>query len=30
MEVEKLPAIVVNDSEGNDLYLEGREKYHIE
>ncbi len=30
MEVEKLPAIVVNDSEGNDLYLEGREKYQIE
>jgi fumarate hydratase subunit beta len=30
LEVEKLPAIVVNDTAGNDLYLEGREKYQIE
>jgi len=29
LEVEKLPAIVVNDTEGNDLYVEGREKYKI-
>jgi len=29
LEVEKLPAIVVNDTVGNDLYLEGREKYQI-
>lgn len=25
--VENLPAIVVNDAVGNDLYLEGRKKY---
>jgi len=25
--VENLPAIVVNDTFGNDLYVEGREKY---
>ena len=30
MEVEKLPAIVVNDTEGNDLYINGREEYQIE
>ncbi len=30
LEVEKLPAIVVNDTAGNDLYLEGKEKYQIE
>lgn len=29
LEVEKLPAVVVNDTKGNDLYLEGREKYRI-
>ena len=29
LEVEKLPAVVVNDTAGNDLYLEGREKYRI-
>lgn len=29
LEVEKLPAIVVNDSVGNDLYIEGRKKYQI-
>jgi fumarate hydratase subunit beta len=29
LEVEKLPAIVVNDTAGNDLYLEGREKYQL-
>ena len=29
LEVEKLPAIVVNDTAGNDLYFEGREKYQI-
>ena len=29
LEVEKLPAIVVNDSVGNDLYIEGKEKYQI-
>jgi len=29
LEVEKLPAIVVNDTEGNDLYVEGKEKYKI-
>lgn len=29
LEVDKLPAIVVNDIEGNDLYLEGQEKYKI-
>jgi len=27
--VDKLPAIVVNDIKGNDLYLEGQEKYKI-
>ena len=30
MKVEKLPAIVVNDTEGNDLYIEGRKAYQIE
>ena len=29
LEVEKLPAVVVNDTAGNDLYLEGRERYRI-
>ena len=29
LEVERLPAIVVNDTVGNDLYIEGREKYQI-
>lgn len=29
LEVDKLPGIVVNDIEGNDLYLEGQEKYKI-
>lgn len=27
--VEKLPAVVVNDTLGNDLYLEGQKKYQI-
>lgn len=27
LEVEKLPAIVVNDTLGNDLYIDGRKKY---
>ena len=27
--VEKLPAIVVNDTQGNDLYIEGKEQYQI-
>jgi len=27
LKVENLPAIVVNDAVGNDLYLEGRKKY---
>ncbi len=27
LKVENLPAIVVNDTLGNDLYVEGREKY---
>ena len=27
LKVENLPAIVVNDTLGNDLYAEGREKY---
>lgn len=27
LEVEKLPVIVVNDTDGNDLYEEGRKKY---
>jgi len=30
LEVDKLPAIVVNDTAGNDLYLKGRGKYQIE
>ena len=29
LEVEKLPAIVVNDIQGNDLYIEGQKKYQI-
>ena len=29
MEVEKLPAIVVNDTEGNDLYIQGTKAYQI-
>ena len=29
MEVEKLPAIVVNDTEGNDLYIEGTKAYQV-
>ena len=29
LEVEKLPAIVVNDTAGNDLYVEGQKKYQI-
>lgn len=29
LDVEKLPAIVVNDTAGRDLYIEGREKYQI-
>lgn len=29
MEVEHFPAIVVNDTKGNDLYNTGREKYKI-
>jgi fumarate hydratase subunit beta len=27
--VEKLPAVVVNDTAGNDLYLEGQKQYRI-
>ncbi len=30
LEVEELPVIVVNDSKGNDLYLEGEKKYRRE
>jgi fumarate hydratase subunit beta len=30
LEVENLPAIVVNDTVGNDLYIEGTDKYRIE
>jgi fumarate hydratase subunit beta len=29
LKVENLPAIVVNDTAGNDLYLEGQKKYQI-
>ncbi len=29
LRVESLPAIVVNDTLGNDLYVEGQEKYRI-
>jgi len=29
LRVENLPAIVVNDTVGNDLYVEGKEKYRI-
>jgi len=29
LRVENLPAIVVNDTLGNDLYVEGQEKYRI-
>ena len=29
MEVENLPAVVVNDIEGNDLYAEGRKRYQV-
>lgn len=29
MEVEKLPAIVVNDTQGNDLYITGKKEYQI-
>jgi len=29
LKVEKLPAIVVNDTVGNDLYLEGQEMYKL-
>jgi fumarate hydratase subunit beta len=27
LEVEELPAIVINDSHGGDLYMEGRARY---
>ena len=30
LRVENLPAIVVNDTLGNDLYIEGQQKYMIE
>jgi fumarate hydratase subunit beta len=30
LEVEKLPAIVVNDTAGNDLYMEGRKEYQLD
>jgi fumarate hydratase subunit beta len=30
MEVERLPAIVVNDTVGNDLYIEGKKKYQLD
>ena len=29
LKVEKLPAIVVNDTRGNDLYIDGKKKYQI-
>ncbi|RLB10896.1 MAG: TRZ/ATZ family protein, partial [Deltaproteobacteria bacterium] len=29
LRVDRLPAIVVNDSFGNDLYVEGQKKYKI-
>jgi fumarate hydratase subunit beta len=29
LEVENFPAIVVNDTKGNDLYKEGMEKYKL-
>jgi fumarate hydratase subunit beta len=29
LKVEKLPAIVVNDTRGNDLYIDGQKKYQI-
>lgn len=29
MEVENFPAVVVNDIEGNDLYIEGRKSYRL-
>ena len=29
LEVEYFPAVVVNDINGNDLYLEGRKKYRV-
>jgi fumarate hydratase subunit beta len=29
LKVERLPAIVVNDMHGNDLYIEGRKKYRL-
>ena len=29
MEVENFPAVVVNDVEGNDLYMEGRKQYQV-
>jgi len=30
LEVEDLPAVVVNDVRGNDLYVEGENKYKLE
>ena len=30
LEVEDLPVIVINDSRGNDLYIEGEKKYRKE
>ena len=30
LKVEKLPAIVVNDTKGNDLYVDGQKQYKIE
>jgi fumarate hydratase subunit beta len=29
LKVERLPVIVVNDIQGNDLYLEGQKQYQI-
>ena len=29
LRVEKLPAIVVNDTRGNDLYIEGQKQYRL-
>jgi fumarate hydratase subunit beta len=29
LKVEKLPAIVVNNTRGNDLYIDGQKKYQI-
>jgi len=28
LEVEDFPVIVINDARGNDLYIEGKKRYH--